>query len=174
MNTDPKLTTLPPTAMHAAVEVQVKIHVNVPTLGNKVLKFSIEPGQIPTRTELQSIVAACLEPASMAESSIPAGTRMLAKPEFVKIITMRDVGIALPMPGNQEFEPSGTDIPKEVLVHAIVGAGLPQNLAAEYCERGLAYLGLWEGRDNSTWEWSKEKLAELPEDMLLTIYKRIA
>lgn len=170
MNTDPKLTTLPPTAMHAAVEVQVRIHVDMPGHGNKVLRFMMPPGHIPTRTEVQGIVDACLSPASMAESSIPAGTRMLTKPEFVKVLTLRDVGIAIPMPGNQEFEPPGTDIPKEVLVHAVMGAGLPYDLGEEYAERGLAELGRHEDR----YLWIEEQLAELPEDMLLTIYKRVA
>lgn len=177
--TNPLLTQLEPIAMHGPIEIVVKVHVRVPSGKNATLEFIMPAGRIPAQSEIKEAVDACMTPESMAASSIPHGTRALTKPEFVEVITRRDTGAAIPMPGNQEWEPSTSGIPKGMLVHAICGAEIPENsvLGGEYVQRGLAYEK-WEvaghGDNRVTYRWNRAKLAELPEDMLLTIYKRVS
>lgn len=162
---------LDPIDMHGPVETSVIIHIRLPDGRNAHLAFQMEPGRIPTRAAIKEVVDACLDPQNMEASAVPQGTRVLTKPEFVEHITKRETGRAIPMPGESNWVPASCEIPHGMLVHAIQGVGGPDNLETEYITRGLAkYIG---PGDNYVFTWDCEKLAELPDDMLLEIYRRI-
>lgn len=165
---------LPEMDMHAAVEIKISAYMRKPDGTIGTLAAYAQPGQLPTRAEQLAIVAALIAPESLQVAGAPAGTRPLNKREFVAHITKRASGMEIPMPGNPEFVPAGCEIPHSLLVHAIVGAGefASMETCAEYEQRGLMkFIG---NQHNPKWGWDQKKLAELPEDMLLTIYKRVA
>ena len=61
---------------------------------------------------------------------------------------------------------------KEILVDAIVGAGLPSiAIATHFVEVGLAEFNgdQW----NESWCWKRHALADLKQDTLMTIYREI-
>jgi hypothetical protein len=77
---------------------------------------------VPTRSAMQDVIDACLDPGTDSANGIPPGTRLMTKPEFVAHITLRDTGAALALPGNQEFTPTIIEIPRQMIIHAIHGA----------------------------------------------------
>jgi hypothetical protein len=156
-------------ALHGPVEIRILTHVRLPDGRNANLEFQMPPGRIPTRLAMKEVMDACLSPESMAESSIPVGTRLLTKIEFVEMLTKREDGKAITLTGEQPWEPTTVDIPRHMLQHAVIGAGVPKELAGEYVGRGLAYFSQMHGKH----VWNDAKLDELPDELLYSLYQRI-
>lgn len=167
----PLNTQLEPVAMHGPIEIQITGYMILPDGRQANIRFLMPSGRIPTRQEIADVVTAMFSPDSMRESSIPAGTRPMKKPEFTDYITKRDTGAAIPVPGSREWEPSTVDIPHDMLVHAIVGTGFPSpQMGAEYEPRGLVYFD----QDDDCYEWDELALDKQPDEVLLAIYKEVA
>lgn len=159
-------------AMHGPITTMVDIYVMLPNQRVAKLHTRMAVGVIPTRAELKAVLEAAIAPESIEASSIPAGTRLLSKAEFVEHILKMEGGQPVPLPGDQAFEAVPGDVPHGMLVNAIAGAGLPtMAMADEYTERGLAvYVG---SQWNEKWEWNRRALDDLPDDVLRAIYERI-
>lgn len=164
---DHKLVELEPIDMHGPVEVTAALYVLLPDGRPATLNFKMLSGQIPARADIKAALDAMMTPASMEESSIPAGTRLMTKPEFVAHVTKQETGQAMTIPGDQHFVPVQPNIPHGMLVHAIAGVGVPEQLADEYRARGLVE------RDGVGDYWNNDRLADLPGDVLLAIYERL-
>jgi hypothetical protein len=123
--------------MHGPVEVSVIMHVKLPDGRDARLTFAMETGIIPTYTDIRSVVNNCLTTDSIAVNGIHPGTRLMTKPEFVAHITRRETGAAIPLPGDQEFMKSTTDIPRGILIHAVLGRGVPVGMTDDLMARGL-------------------------------------
>jgi hypothetical protein len=132
------------------------------------LTFKAETGRLPTRAQQVAMLDAFMDPEKRAHAETLKDLRPLTKPEFVEFMMLRIAGQAIPLPGNQEFVPSTCDIPHGMLVDAIVGAGVPGTIWQEYRTRGLSFMG-----DAGREVFDEEKLAALPDDELLAIYRRI-
>jgi hypothetical protein len=109
---------LPAIAMHGPFEMSMTIHVLTGEDKPARISMSLQPGIIPDEDQIKQILANCLNDEEGAESQIPAGTRLMTKREFWAHITMREAGIPLAMPGNQEFE---KDEPREQLSSPLFG-----------------------------------------------------
>lgn len=155
-------------ALHGPVEIRVLTHVRLPDGRNAKLEFQMPPGRIPTRLAMKEVMDACLNPESMAESSIPEGTRLLDKVEFVHMLTARE-GEPITLTGEHVYEPTTIDIPRQMLQHAVLGAGVPKELAGEFTGRGLAYYSQIYGKH----VWNDAKLDEQPDEVLYALYQRI-
>jgi hypothetical protein len=169
----PLIQQLPPIPMHAPVEIHIVNYMRLPDGRTASITFHMPFGRIPTRLEIKEAADAMMSPESFAESSIPAGTRPLTKPEFVAHITKRETGEAIPVPGSQEWEMTPIEIPHGMLVHAIMGAGFKtMEMGEHFTQRGLAeHTG---NQWNEKWGWKKDKLSALPTEVLLAIYKEVA
>lgn len=171
-----ELVQLDPVDMHGPVETKIVIHVMVPDAKTKTMKaarlnFAMNVGVIPTRAEIKEVVDACLNPENMVASSIPDGTRLMTKAEFVAHVTTREAGRAIPMPGNQDYVPSTSEIPRQVLIHAIFGRGVPVSREDEFVNKGMAaFTG---NQHNPRWDWTIG-IEKLTDDELLALYKEIA
>jgi hypothetical protein len=130
-NTDPKLMLLEPRDMHGPVEVRMFVRFKVGDK-NASMEMMFPPGTLPTRSEQIALLDSVMDPAKLAASPAPAGTRAMTKPEFVEYLTKRETGQATPMQGDQHFVPAQCEIPHGMLVHAIVGAQLPVEFGDEY------------------------------------------
>lgn len=88
-----------PTPMHGPIEVQMLVYVR--TADGQIGKLTIgfPYGVIPTQDDLKEALAVL----GMTGEGLPAGSRLLTKPEFVKHIT-RKAGQEMTMPGNQDWE----------------------------------------------------------------------
>lgn len=161
---------LEPIDMHGPIEVSAAIYARLPSGGIGRMELRMEPGKIPTAEVVKDSMDNVLT--DNAGAGIPPGTRLLTKPEFVAHITKRDTGAAFELPGDQHFVAVPTEIPTAMLVHAIVGVGLPgYDLPIEFTERGLATFtgNQW----NEGWSWNHDALTQQPADVLLAIYERI-
>lgn len=157
--------------MHGPITTKVDIFVKLPDGRVGKLQTRMAVGLIPTRAEIKSVLEAAMSPETAP--SIPAGTRLLTKPEFIAHILKMEGGEEIPMPGDQQFVAVPGDVPKAMLIHAIVGAGFPTfAIADEYTVRGMAvYVGnQWDEK----WEWDRAALNAQPEGVLRAIYERIA
>jgi hypothetical protein len=164
---------LEPVDMHGPVEVSIKVYMKLPDGKAGSLTLTAAPGQLPTRAEQIAMLDAVLDADKRAQSALPEGVSPLTKPEFVRHITRRETGLALDIPGDQHFVPAACEIPHDMLVNAIAGAGFPtMELADEFTKRGMAKFtgNQW----NEKWEWDKSAIAALPDAMLLAIYQRVA
>lgn len=168
-----QLVKLEPLDMHGPIEVIIAVYVKLPDQRVATLNFRQLAGNIPTRSEIKATMDACLIVDSDTGTSLPAGTRLLTKPEFVAHYTKKETGFELAMPGNQSFVPASCEIPKEILIDAIRGAGAPKDAALkdDYMQRGLAFL--YGGECDDAWNWNPDTLAALPDDILLALYRRI-
>lgn len=158
--------------MHGPITTKVDIFVKLPDGRVATLQTRMAIGVVPTRAEINAVLAAAMTPESIKASSIPAGTRLLTKKEFVAHMLRTEGGDEIPMPGDQQFVAVPGDVPKAMLIHAIVGAGFPTfAIADEYTVRGMAvYVG---NQWNEKWEWQRAALDAQPEGVLRAIYERI-
>jgi hypothetical protein len=157
--------------MHGPITTMIDIYVMLPDGRVGKLQTRMAVGVIPTRAEIKAVLDATMTPESIKESSIPAGTRLLTKPEFIAHILKMEGGAELPMPGDQQFVAVPGDIPHQMLIYAVMGAPVPGYLMSEYIDRGLAkYVG---PDDRYVFTWGYEKLDALPEGVLRAIYERI-
>jgi hypothetical protein len=164
-----QLLELEPIDMHGPVEVSVRVYGK--TADGKVgsLTFKAETGRLPTRAQQVAMLDAFMDPEKRAHAETLKDLRPLTKPEFVEFMTLRIAGQAIPLPGNQEFVPSTCDIPHEMLVHAVMGAGCDAMFGDEHEARGIAeYLD-----GPNKFAWIESALEALPDDELLAIYRRI-
>jgi hypothetical protein len=161
---------LPEIDMHGPVEVGITARFRMP--GGEVGAMTIyaEPGLLPTRAQQLAIMSALQDPAQLVAAGAPLGVRPLTKPEFVEFFTKRATGQAIPMPGSQDYVPAGCEIPHGMLVHAIIGAGIPEPLAVEYSTRGLLEIA---SDQVGTLHWNEDLLRAMPDTMLLAMYQRI-
>lgn len=104
---------MPEIPMHGPVELAMAVHVMTPYVaspgGIAVMKpakltMTLPPGSFPTPQALREILDNCLQAETEGDATIPAGTRLMTKPEFWAHITKREAGVALPLAGNPEFE----------------------------------------------------------------------
>ena len=164
---------LEPMDMHGPIEVNMFIHVMLPDGKNAKLRFMPPAGQIPMPEDFQDFIDAAGDPAHHEASGMPAGVRLLTKPEFVALITKRETGQAMQLPGEQHFVPCEPQyaIPRQMLIHAIYGAGIPSmQLACELVERGLTrFAG---NQHNERWEFT-HTVEKLDDDALANLYAEI-
>lgn len=171
---DHKLVELEPIDMHGPILVTANAYLYLPDGRPAKLSFQMEPGQIPSRAKVKATLDALASPEALAESSVPPGTRLMTKPEFVAHVTKQETGQSMTMPGDQHFVPVPGDVPHAMLVHAVMGVWangeFDMDLEDEYISRGLGELtrGL-----TRCFKWNKSALDALPDDVLIAIYERI-
>lgn len=158
--------------MHGPITTKVDIFVKLPEGRVAKLTTRMAIGVVPTRAEIAAVLAAAMTPESIKASSIPAGTRLLTKPEFIAHILKMEGGEEIPMPGDQQFVAVPGDISHGMLVHAIKGAELSDDLEDEYIDRGLAKI-YYGPHGDEAFTWVHEKLDAMPEGVLRAIYERI-
>lgn len=102
---------IPEIPMNGPIEMEMAVHVMTPFIASPGDKAVMKPakltlmlpsGQFPTPDGLREILDNCLK--DEGDAAIPAGTRLMTKPEFWAHITKREAGVALPLTGNPEFE----------------------------------------------------------------------
>lgn len=153
--------------LHAPVEVTLAVYMQLPDGKIGTMRATMPPGQLPSRGELNLVLGSFTDEDGHIPGA-PKGARLLSRSEFVSHITKRETGAPFQMPTDAQFSPMPSDIPHGMLVHAILGTGLPLRDGEEYLERGLVYYCHRDG-----YLWSKEKLVELPDAMLMAIYQRV-
>lgn len=141
----PEPVDIPETVMHGPIEVSMTVHCMTQDGSSGRLTFHLPAGRFPATEEMQDILDAALE----NDGSIPAGTRLMTKPEFWDHITKREAGMALPMSGDREFQAPGYNVPKNLLIDAILGAG------------------------GKVGQWNRANLEEMTLDQLAAIYNGI-
>jgi hypothetical protein len=155
--------------MHAPVEVLVTVYVRLPGEQMGKLTAIMPVGQIPGRAEIKAVFDDFANAA--AAGSIPGapfGARMPTRGEFVSHIVKRETGEPFAIDPDAKYAPLPLDIPRQMLVHAICGTGVPDQMTKEYEARGLTYMG-----DMGWHEWHEMELDKLPDDMLMAIYQRV-
>jgi hypothetical protein len=166
-----ELKTLPHVAMAGPIEFSMTIHAVTPDKKAARMTVYLEAGIIPTPAHVKNILANCIHDAT---GSIPNGTRLMTKPEFLAYFTKRETGTEVPMEGPQVFEPPEDTITKAMLVDAICGKGFRNDQeAAQWVKDGfataeIASVGHGEGRP--FFRWNRDKLNHLDETTLLKIY----
>jgi len=164
-----KLQELPEISMQGPIEITMTVHCVTTDGKNARMELFLEPGIIPNQERLQYLLDSSRVGLKDEVGDIPAGTRMMTKPEFVAHITKRGTGQAIPMPGSQEFEPIHKPVTatKKMLVHAILGCDGLDYFDEDKWERGLCEdIG-----GNAV--WIKSKLVNLEESQLLELYNEI-
>ena len=173
---------LPEMDMHGPIEVSIKVYMQLPSGEVGAMSVLAPPGVLPTRAELAAMLDEVLDPAKLAASAVPPGTKPQSKTEFVKHITKRETGLAMTLPGDPQFVATTSEIPHGMLVHAIQGVDIESEIdlsvAAElvndYAERGFMIINRTPNEQNKVAiAWNTEALDALPDDVLLAIYSRI-
>lgn len=155
---------LEPMDMHGPVEVDVRVYIKKPDGIIGRMTFTHPVGQLPTRAELAGYMEAAQQEAQKVGAELPS------KPEFVAHLTQRETGKAIPMAGARHWVQASSEIPRGVLVHAIVGTGVPgMDRWDDFFGRGLAYLNLTNG-----FMWRKEALEAMTDYELESLYREVS
>lgn len=153
--------------LHAPVEVTFSVYIRLPDGRMGTMRATMPPGQIPSRSELKQVFDGFAS-AGGAIPGAPLGARLPTRGEFVSHIVKRETGQAFALDAGAQYSPLPSEIPHQMLVHAICGAGVPPTMAKEYEARSLAYMG-----DMGWHEWYEGQLDALPDDILMAIYKKV-
>lgn len=163
----PEMKPLEAMDMHAPVEVTITVRMVLESGETARVMYDMRPGQIPTRAEIEEAIKPALDVELLKALPMQGNARPMTKPEFVAFITKRAAGQPIPMAGDQHFVPAPCEIPHSMLVHAICGAGISDDLLGEYKSRALALETMHGPR------WDRAALDKQPDDVLLAIYKRV-
>lgn len=151
--------------MHGPVEVDVRVYFKQENGVIGRMTFTHPTGQLPTRTDLAQYMEAANVEAAKSGASLPT------KPEFVAHVTRRETGKAIPMAGARHWVQASSEIPREVLMHALTGIGSQwkrEQVRESYVSRGLAL------DDGYGLVWNAEKLAAMTDCELEAMYREVA
>lgn len=153
--------------LHAPVEVSISVYISLPDGRMGTMRATLPPGQIPSRGELKQVFDGFAS-ASGAIPGAPVGARLATRGEFVSHIVKRETGQAFALDAGAQYSPLPGDVPHGILVNAILGVGVDDSLIPEYKPRGLIVETMQGAK------WLKLGLVGLPDDELMSIYKRVS
>ena len=153
---------LEPMDMHGPVEVSITVFAKKKSGELGRLTFTHPSGLIPTRAELAGYMEAAQQALPGLEAEFPS------KPEFVAHLTQRETGKAIPMAGARHYLVASCEIPHSMLVHAIIGSGIPNN------NRSLHESGVLGYGDAGGAEWDRVALEKLTDYELEALYREVS